>query len=54
VGIASANDSWRLSIFGHNITNTYYWTGLNYTSDYVVREAGRPATYGLTFSVRLH
>jgi iron complex outermembrane receptor protein len=53
-GIASADDSWRLSVFGHNVTNTFYWTGLNYTSDYIVRYAGRPATYGVTLSVRLH
>jgi iron complex outermembrane recepter protein len=52
-GIAAADDSWRLTLFGQNVTNTYYWYGLDHSTDNLVRETGRPATYGVRLSVRI-
>jgi outer membrane receptor protein involved in Fe transport len=51
-GIESADDNWRLAIWGRNVTNEYYWTGVNLGIDTVSRYAGRPATFGFTFSYR--
>jgi iron complex outermembrane recepter protein len=51
-GIKSPTDKWRLSIFGRNIFNTYYWTSANQSQDVFVRYTGKPATYGISLSVR--
>jgi outer membrane receptor protein involved in Fe transport len=51
-GIGPANQRWRLEIWGKNVTNTYYWTTVNYISDTVARLAGMPATYGVTLGFR--
>jgi outer membrane receptor protein involved in Fe transport len=50
-GVAAADESWRLSIWGRNVTNTYYWNNVARISDVVVRYPGMPVTYGLTLSV---
>ncbi len=51
-GIADANDRWRLSLWGKNVTNSYYWTNALHQIDAVVRYAAMPATYGVSFSFR--
>jgi outer membrane receptor protein involved in Fe transport len=51
-GIGSANDRWKLSIWGRNVTNKYYWTNAYKLADISARFAGRPATYGATLSFR--
>lgn len=51
-GIASSDDSWRVSIWGRNITNKYYWTNAYRIADVAARFAGRPAAYGATLSFR--
>ncbi len=51
-GIESQNGTWRLSAWGHNVGDAYYWTAANRNLDTVVRFAGRPATYGMSFSYR--
>lgn len=51
-GIGSENDRWNLSIWGRNITNQYYWSNAYRIADVAARFAGRPVTYGATFSFR--
>ena len=53
IGIAGRNDRWRLSIFGKNIFNEYYWNNVVSTSDAISRFAGMPATYGVSLSLRM-
>nr|WP_277949239.1 TonB-dependent receptor [Sphingobium sp. LB126] len=38
---------------GRNITNQYYWTGVNLVLDVVSRYAAQPATYGMTLSYKI-
>lgn len=52
-GIGAPDDSWRISIFGRNITNEYYRTTVFFSSDTRYRYAARPVTYGVTLSARL-
>jgi outer membrane receptor protein involved in Fe transport len=51
-GIESADDKWRLSFWGENVTNVYYWTGVNQYWDTRFRIAAKPATYGVKFEGR--
>jgi iron complex outermembrane receptor protein len=47
-GIKTADDRWRLAIWGKNITNTYYWNNVVAATDTIGRYAGMPATYGVS------
>jgi len=51
-GIGAADDHWKLSVWGRNVTNKYYWTNAYKLADISARFAGRPATYGATLSFR--
>jgi outer membrane receptor protein involved in Fe transport len=51
-GIESGDGRWRATIWGRNVTNTYYWTATTHAQDAVVRFAGQPATYGVSLSFR--
>jgi iron complex outermembrane receptor protein len=51
-GIGRTDGAWRLSIFGKNVTDKYYWTNTLHAYDTDIRYAGRPATYGATLSIR--
>jgi iron complex outermembrane recepter protein len=51
-GVGSEDDRWKLSVWGRNITNKYYWTNAYRIADVSARFAGRPATYGATLSFR--
>jgi len=51
-GIGAEDDSWKLSIFGRNVTNTYYWNTVFQSPDTRLRFVGRPATFGVSFSAR--
>ena len=42
----------RLSVWGRNVTNKYYWTNATYILDYFSRYTGMPATYGVSASFR--
>lgn len=52
-GIEDPIAGWRLSVFGRNVTNTYYWTNAVKVLDTTIRYAGRPATYGVSFSFQM-
>jgi iron complex outermembrane receptor protein len=50
---AQTNDGrWRLTVFGQNVTNQYYWTSANKYQDTLIRMAGMPVTYGVRVSYR--
>ena len=51
-GLASQDDRWRLTIWGKNVTNTYYYTNAFRYIDFFSRLTGQPATYGVSFSFR--
>jgi len=46
-GVATHDGTWRLSVWGRNVGNTYYWTSANQILDTTTRYAGMPATYGI-------
>lgn len=51
-GLQAPDERWRLSVWGANVTNTYYWNNVVRGTDGIARSAGRPATYGVTFAYR--
>ncbi|CAN5264117.1 TonB-dependent receptor [soil metagenome] len=51
-GIQAVDQSWRLTIWGKNLTNKYYWSSVFNANDEKWRQAGEPATYGLTLAVK--
>jgi outer membrane receptor protein involved in Fe transport len=51
-GVESATGNWRLSLWGRNVGDAYYWTAANRNLDTTVRFTGRPATYGVALSYR--
>ena len=51
-GIQSDDKRWRVEVWGKNVTDTYYWTSVFYAADTTVRDAGMPATYGVTLRDR--
>lgn len=53
-GIESQDGVWRLSAWGRNVGDAYYWTAANRNLDTTVRFTGRPATYGASLSYRFH
>lgn len=51
-GLESKNEHWRAEVWGHNVTDEYYWNGVLHLIDSVSRFAGMPATYGMTVSYK--
>jgi len=51
-GVRADDESWSLMAWGKNITNEYYIVNVLKAQDNVIAYAGRPATYGLTLSLR--
>lgn len=51
IGIESAA-GWRLSLYGRNLTDEYYWNSVASAGDGAVRFTGQPRTFGATFSQR--
>lgn len=51
-GVSSQDDRWRLSVWGRNVFNKYYWSNAYKIADISARFAGQPATYGATLSWR--
>jgi outer membrane receptor protein involved in Fe transport len=47
-GIGSADEKWKITLWGTNVTDKYYWTNALRVYDTVVRYAGRPAEYGVS------
>jgi iron complex outermembrane receptor protein len=53
-GLAANDDTWRVTFFGRNVTNRYYWTFVYDVADSIGRRAAPPVTYGITVSLRTH
>lgn len=51
-GLASPDDRWKLSVWGRNVFDKYYWTNAYRIADVAARFAGKPATYGVSVSYR--
>lgn len=51
-GVSTKDKRWTFQVWGHNITNKYYWTAQNAFLESIVRYAGMPATYGASASFR--
>ena len=51
-GVETSDGKYRVSVFGNNVTNTYYYTNAPTIYDTQVRYTGRPATYGVSLSAR--
>lgn len=52
LGIESADNGWRIQLWGKNIFNSNYWNDVLKISDTYGRETGMPATFGISLSVR--
>src|SRR3546814_13757622 len=52
IGVRSVDDRWRLSVWGKNIFNKYYWVNSTQAYDTFVRSTGRPAENGITLDLR--
>lgn len=51
LGVKSANDKWRLTLWGKNLTDEYYWTSAFRQIDNTSRHVGEPLSYGLRIGV---
>jgi outer membrane receptor protein involved in Fe transport len=51
-GVQSDDGVWRVTAWGRNVGDVYYWTAANRNLDTTVRFAGLPATYGVTLTLR--
>lgn len=43
---------WRAELWGHNVTNAWYYTAADRINDTILRYTGMPITYGFTLSYR--
>jgi iron complex outermembrane recepter protein len=51
-GVESPSGDWRVSLYGHNVTDVYYWTSTSHLVDTITRFAGMPATFGVMVNYR--
>ena len=52
-GLSSPDGGWKVSVWGRNVTNKYYWMTAERSQDVIIRYAGRPVSYGVSFSYRM-
>lgn len=50
--LTSPDQRWQASIWGKNVTDKHYWTGVVNVYDTAVRYTGQPVTYGATVSFK--
>jgi iron complex outermembrane recepter protein len=48
VGVKTEDGRWSISVYGKNVTNSYYWNNALHVQDTIVRYVGMPAQYGVT------
>jgi iron complex outermembrane receptor protein len=41
---------WRFQVWGRNVTNKWYWTGMAHVNDVLLRYTGMPTTIGFTLT----
>jgi iron complex outermembrane receptor protein len=47
-----SHGNWLVMVWGHNVTNEYYWTSYDRINDTNLKYTGMPTTYGCTISYR--
>jgi hypothetical protein len=52
MAIEAENGSWRVALWGRNVTNKFYVINVAHVIDDVANTAGMPVTYGVSFSYR--
>lgn len=53
MGYQSESGKWKVTLWGKNIFNKYYWTDVIAAYDDTARIAGMPATYGITIGYHI-
>lgn len=53
-GVETSDGVLRLEVFGRNVTNKFYLSGVARNADYVLRFTQLPATYGITLAYRFN
>ncbi len=51
-GLQSDAGHWRAELWGRNVTNKFYTTGITHVIDTVAQTTGMPTTYGVTLSYK--
>jgi outer membrane receptor protein involved in Fe transport len=51
-GVQERDGTWRVQLYGRNVTDEYYWVNVGRPIDSVSRYAGKPATYGVMATFR--
>jgi len=51
-GLSGPSGTWRVQLYGGNITDEHYYTQTSRLTDTVVSYTGMPRTYGVQFSYR--
>ena len=51
-GIAAQDDRWRVTVYGRNVTDRYYWGFVFNQADTIVRRAAPPAVFGISVSLK--
>ena len=51
-GVTSEDKHWRVTVYGQNVTNKSYVTGISTFLDTLIRYRGKPAVYGASFAYR--
>lgn len=54
LGIRNVQDGWRVGVWARNLTDKYYWTTVDVSTDVIYRLTGMPRTFGLTVSWALN
>jgi iron complex outermembrane recepter protein len=52
--VFTQDSKYRVEVYGKNVTNRFYWDNVSHPYDTVVRYAGMPETWGITFSARFY
>lgn len=53
IGFRSVDDRWRITVWGKNITNSYYINNVVTATDTIGRYAGMPVTYGVSLGFEM-
>jgi outer membrane receptor protein involved in Fe transport len=53
LGYEAPDNRWSVTLWGKNIFDKYYWTNVVTNEDAVMRFAGLPATFGITFAAKI-
>lgn len=52
IGVETSDSKWRMSVWGKNIFNKFYWTNTIQAYDNIMRYTGRPAEYGVSVGLK--